>query len=121
MQADRAAFADQPPAARKFSAVCVLPLLDEFYNNPTQRGPNMRKNFPAALALASLISTGALIIGAQAGPLPASTALVVDGALTSIQRVGAVCGANGCAVVQTKQVRHYYKPGTPKSLTGQHI
>ena len=81
----------------------------------------MRTIFPAAWAVASFLSIGLVATGAEAGALPASTALTVAGVPANIQRVAAVCGANGCSVVQTKQVRHYYKPGTPKSLTGQHI
>jgi len=80
----------------------------------------MRANF-AALAAALFLSVGTFVTGAEAGPLPTSPALTGAGVPGNIQKVGAVCGANGCSVVQTKQVRHYYKAGTPKSMTGQHI
>jgi hypothetical protein len=81
----------------------------------------MRSIFRAALAAASLLSIAMLATSAEAGALPASIALTAAAPSANIQKVAAVCGANGCSVVQTRQVRHFYKPGTPKSFTGQHI
>jgi hypothetical protein len=81
----------------------------------------MRSILWAALAAASLLSIGALATSAEAGALPASMALTPAAVPANIQKVAAVCGANGCSVVQTRQVRHFYKPGTPKSFTGAHI
>ena len=81
----------------------------------------MRTILPSALAAASLLFIGFFATAAGAGALPTSTSLNIADVPRNIQKVGNVCGATGCSVVQTKQVRHYYKPGTPKSFTGQHI
>jgi hypothetical protein len=78
----------------------------------------MRATLLTALAAASILSGGLLATRADAFTLAAPSTLGIAAAPAAIvQQVATICGAGGCAPVQTKRVRHY-KSG---SLVGQHI
>jgi hypothetical protein len=73
----------------------------------------MRGTLVLTLAVAVILSMGAA--AGAATRTPASLVSGGDGPL--IQRVTNVCGANGCARVQTQRVQHH-KPG---SVAAKHI
>ncbi len=74
----------------------------------------MRATLLTALAAATILSGG--LIGNQANAFTPPSALGVA-PMPLVRQVVNVCGAAGCAPVQTKKVRHF-KNG---SAVGQHI
>jgi uncharacterized membrane protein YadS len=59
-----------------------------------------------------LSALAAILFGALTVHCAAATTLVVPLARsTLIQHVVSVCGAHGCAAVQTKRIIHHQKPG----------
>ena len=78
----------------------------------------MREILSTAFAATIVLSTGMFGHSAEATTLAAPAALNAAIAPAALIRQAAnLCGTNGCALVQTKRVRHQ-KPG---SVAAQHI